>query len=94
MAQVLRIIIDPANGVNMEAEEIQLSKFSPDAIVDFIAETLDNDIPISDLCVNSRHTEFITVTASSIHTDDGDISVMFVGKRSDYRGPITGYMHE
>lgn len=85
MIRVMEVTM--VNG-RLESNEVALKKFDAASVIDYVSENFDNDVLPDDLLINERHDEFITVTVSSVHTDDGDIDVLFVGKRQDFSGEM------
>lgn len=74
---------------HIEGEEVSLKRFRPEDIVQFITDTCGHTPPVTDIVVDERHDEYITVKVSNVDLGEGEeVEMLFVGKRDDWTGEL------
>lgn len=73
----------------MEAEEVNLKFFKPEDIIAHIEDTCGHTPAMTDVVVDERNDDYITVTVSNVDLGEGEeLELLFIGKREDWTGEV------
>jgi len=88
MIKVMQVEIQDGK---METEEISLLRFQPENIIVHIEHTCGYKPPMTDIIVDERNDDFITVKVADVDMDNSGLEVfdmLFIGKREDWTGEV------
>lgn len=82
---MIKVMMLICTGDVPEATEVALKTFSRDSIIELISDSFSNDVMEDDLEIDESGEEYVVITVTCIHTDDGDINLMLIGKQQDFK---------